>query len=909
MNHSLTWRQRLSFGYIGAIYVWAAIIVIFAIATPHQFLETYTIRAVVNNYSITGLAALAVLVPMAAGTFDASIGGNISLSGVICAYLLIHTGLSIPEVVLLSLASGLALGLVNVLVVVVLGIPSLIGTLATWLIADSLSVAISDNATLSSPRISGAFSRYLSNANWSGFAIPIVFVLVIAVIMGITLSRTVSGRYTFAVGFSLTASKLAGIRVKAIQSGALLCSGLVGAIAGVVLAAHVSSATPAIGDSYLLPAFAAVFVGATQFSTKRFNATGTVIAVFMLGTGEYGLLVLGAPQWTPGVFQGVALVAAIGLTHLYDPGRSTRRLRAKAASACRRRRAGVRAASGAGVRSPASPAPAVPLLAATAPAAVSTLQSVPVSQNGASSVPVEIVGLSKTFPGQRALIDVSMDVRAGEIHALLGQNGSGKSTLIKILAGIYRPDSGGVVRVAGQDLPFGSPRESRRMGLQFVHQSLGIIEELTAVENIALGFGYVHRAGLFINWRAQRKKTKRLLKKLSVDFDIDRPVSELRPVDRSAVAIARALDDDDGAAKVLVLDEPTAALPPHEVDALFSLVRKARSDGTSVIYVSHRLNEIFQLADRTTVLRDGVSQGTVNVRDIDHSELVRMIVGDDTLRDHAGAASSAELDGGEPIRLPSAHTEQVALRVRNLVAQRLEGIDFDLKLGEIVGVAGLTGSGREELAGALVGERPSHVDLENIDGKRRSDPTPRQAKDLGVVLVLPNRASGAAILEFTMRENISLPSLSRDSSLGFISRSAEYVHSKHWIEALDIRPRDPERIYALLSGGNQQKVVFAKWLCFSPKVMVIEDPTSGVDVGARQAIYDLVRHQASAGVSFVVCSSDPDDLLAVCDRILVLNEGRIVDQLVGSDIEESRLLMAMVGASKMQSVSEGSTSG
>ena len=357
MNHSLTWRQRLSFGYIGAIYVWAAIIVIFAIATPHQFLETYTIRAVVNNYSITGLAALAVLVPMAAGTFDASIGGNISLSGVICAYLLIHTGLSIPEVVLLSLASGLALGLVNVLVVVVLGIPSLIGTLATWLIADSLSVAISDNATLSSPRISGAFSRYLSNANWSGFAIPIVFVLVIAVIMGITLSRTVSGRYTFAVGFSLTASKLAGIRVKAIQSGALLCSGLVGAIAGVVLAAHVSSATPAIGDSYLLPAFAAVFVGATQFSTKRFNATGTVIAVFMLGTGEYGLLVLGAPQWTPGVFQGVALVAAIGLTHLYDPGRSTRRRRAKAAGVgacrrplcrrpCRRRSVGVPGAGG-----------------------------------------------------------------------------------------------------------------------------------------------------------------------------------------------------------------------------------------------------------------------------------------------------------------------------------------------------------------------------------------------------------------------------------------------------------------------------------------------------------------------------------------------------------------------------------
>lgn len=879
MSRSRSWRQQLSFGNIGAVYVWAVIIAVFAIAIPHQFLEGYTLRAVVNNYSITGLAALAVLVPMAAGTFDASIGGNISLSGVICAYLLIHTSWSIPAVILIALGSGLGLGLANVVVVVLLGIPSLIGTLATWLIADALSVAVSDNSTLSSPRISGSFSHYLSNANWSGFAIPIVFVVVIAVIMGVTLSRTVSGRYTFAVGFNLTASKLAGIRVKAVQAGALLCSGLVGAIAGVVLAAHVSSATPAIGDSYLLPAFAAVFVGATQFSTKRFNATGTVIAVFMLGTGEYGLLAAGAPQWTPDVFQGLALVAAIGLTHLYDPSRSTSRRAAK-------------------VPTTQVPVPGdAPLVAVASAAKPAT----PHSEHGrAHTEPerpsIEILGLSKTFPGQRALIDVNMEVRAGEIHALLGQNGSGKSTLIKVLAGIYTPDSGGVVRVCGQELPLGSPRDSRRMGLQFVHQSLGIIEELTAVENIALGFGYVDHAGVFISWRAQRRKTKRLLGKLSVDFDINCPVSELRPVDRSAIAIARALDDDEGAAKVLVLDEPTAALPPHEVEALFALVRQARSDGTSVIYVSHRLNEIFQLADRTTVLRDGVSQGTVNVKDIDHSTLVRMIVGDETLPGHEAALSSIDLEDREAIRLQSLRQETVALRVRNLVAQRLEGVDFDLKLGEILGVAGLTGSGREELAGALVGERPSHVQLENIDGKRRSDPTPRQAKDLGVVLVLPNRAAGAAIAEFTMRENISLPSQSRDSSFGFINRSSENLHARRWIDALDIRPRDPERIYALLSGGNQQKVVFGKWLCFSPKVMVIEDPTSGVDVGARQAIYDLVRHQASQGVSFVVCSSDPDDLLAVCDRILVLNEGRVVEQLVGADIEESRLLISMVGA-------------
>jgi ribose transport system ATP-binding protein len=509
------------------------------------------------------------------------------------------------------------------------------------------------------------------------------------------------------------------------------------------------------------------------------------------------------------------------------------------------------------------------------------------ASGGDGEVVVEVVDLCKTFPGQRALIDVNMTVTRAEIHALLGQNGSGKSTMIKILAGIYTPDDGGGVRVLGQELPFGSPRDSRLMGLQFVHQALGIIEDLTAVENVALGFGYRRRGKFFVNWPEQRKKTKRLLDKLSVGFDINCPVSQLRPVDRSAIAIARALDDDDGAAEVLVLDEPTAALPPHEVEALFELVNQARNGGTSVIYVSHRLNEIFQLADRATVLRDGRVQGTVNVRDIDHEELVHMIVGDVK---PVTSISPAVSNGKTAM-----DRSKVALRVTGLEAKRLKGIDFEVALGEIVGVAGLTGSGREELAGALVGEFPSNVVLENIEGKRVVDPTPRQAKQLGLVLVLPNRSAGAATSEFTAEENMTLPSMPRYASLGLLRRAGEFRDAAKWIDRLDIRPTDPDRLYAFLSGGNQQKVIFGKWLNLGPKVMVIDDPTSGVDIGARRAIYDLIRDQAAAGVSFIVCSSDQDDLLAVCDRVLVLSEGELADELTGADIEESRLLTAMMG--------------
>jgi len=875
-------RKRLSFGNIGAVYVWALIIIVFAIAIPSKFIEGYTLRAVVNSYSITGLAAMAVLMPMASGTFDASIGGNISLSGVICASLLIHTSLSIPVIILVTLASGLALGLLNSFIVVVLGISSLIGTLATWLIADALSVAISDNTTLYSARTEGAFSHYLSNANIDGFAIPIVFLVGIALIMGLGLSRTVGGRYVYAVGFNLRASKISGIRVKSIQTASLLSSGLVGSFAGIILAAHVSSATPGIGDSYLLPAFAAVFVGATQFTKKRFSASGTLLAVFMLGTGEYGLLAAGAPQWTPNVFQGLALVAAIGMTQVYDPRKSCRKSRQTLAPELS--------------TSSTQASPAVTSGNVT-DATTSVVAASASDSTEEQTQAVSVTGLSKTFPGQKALVNVSFDVRPGEIHALLGQNGSGKSTLIKVLAGIYSPDEGSVIRVNGEKLAPNSPRDSRKMGLQFVHQTLGIIEELTAVENIALGFGYRRRNSFFINWPEQRKKTLRLLENLSVDLDINCPVSELRPVERSAIAIARALDDDDGPARVLVLDEPTAALPPHEVEALFSLVRRASANGTSVIYVSHRLNEIFELAQRATVLRDGVSQGTFNVGDIDHATLVHLIIGDAKTENEQSTAPAREeesVDGNDHV----GDDAQIALKVRHLVAQRIDDISFDVGYGEVVGVAGLTGSGREELAEALVGERVGQVTLENIEGRRRSEPSPRQAKDLGVVLVLPNRSSGAAIADFSIEENISLPSLSRDSTWGIISRNDEKRHTRHWIDVLDIRPRDPDRTYSFLSGGNQQKVIFGKWLVLTPKVMVIEDPTSGVDVGARQAIYELIRVQATQGVSFIVCSSDSDDLLAVCDRILVLDNGKVVQELTGDDIEESRLLMAMVGASR-----------
>ena len=309
----------------------------FSIWKPDLFPTMNTVRAIANNFSASALAALAILIPMASGTFDASVGGTISLSSVLCGYLLIHTGWPVPVVIAVTLLAGACVGLFNSLAVVVLRIPSLIATLATWLIADSLSVAVSGNRTITSPRVSGDFTD-ISRANLGGFAAPFFYVIVLMIVLAVFLSQTKAGRHVYAVGFGPDVARLAGVRVMGVQVASLVVSGMIAAVAGIVLTARLSSATPSSGNPYLLPAFAATFLGATQFKAKRFNAIGTMLAVYMLGSGQYGLLLASAPQWMPNVFQGVALVAAIGLTRLQDPTRAAIRKRQRAARAAEAKR-------------------------------------------------------------------------------------------------------------------------------------------------------------------------------------------------------------------------------------------------------------------------------------------------------------------------------------------------------------------------------------------------------------------------------------------------------------------------------------------------------------------------------------------------------------------------------------------
>lgn len=498
---------------------------------------------------------------------------------------------------------------------------------------------------------------------------------------------------------------------------------------------------------------------------------------------------------------------------------------------------------------------------------------------------VSIERLSKTFPGQRALADVSFDIGRREIHALVGENGSGKSTLIKILAGFHLPDPGGRVLVDGKPLHFGSAGDGRRRGLRFVHQDLGLIGELTAAENVGLVTGFATSASR-IDRRAQRRLTERLLARIGVEVDVERPVRELRAVERSALAIARSLDDGSGAISLLVLDEPTSALPPTECEALFGVLRKVQETGVSILYVSHRLDEVLSLASQVTVLRDGRCQGTISTAGVDRGRLARLIVGEEL-----------ELTAAQDAR--TAGRGQRVLEVRDLRCPPITGIDFDVHRGEVLGIAGLSGSGRETLAGAVCGAIPAAVSLD-VAGERLDAElmTPQLARQLGLALILPNRHPDAAIANFTVSENITLGWLSRFARAGRVDRPRERAAAREWIQRLDIRPPDPDWLYGLLSGGNQQKVLMAKWFGLDPRVVFMEDPTSGVDIGARTAIYDLIRRYAQSGTGFVICSSDTEDLVSVCDRVLALVDGQVVEELHGSAISEGEVLRAISGSAQ-----------
>ncbi|MTD54328.1 sugar ABC transporter ATP-binding protein [Amycolatopsis pithecellobii] len=493
-----------------------------------------------------------------------------------------------------------------------------------------------------------------------------------------------------------------------------------------------------------------------------------------------------------------------------------------------------------------------------------------------STPPVlHIRSLTKTFPGTTALDTVDLEVRDGEIHALVGQNGSGKSTLIKVLAGYHRPDPGSRILLCGEQLTHETVAAHHR--LRFVHQDLGLFLELSAVDNLALRSEFLTSAGR-IRWRRQTERTLELLADFAVDLDVRAPLSAATPVQRTVVAIAAALAGWDGGAGLLVLDEPTAVLPPAEATHLLEIVEGVRARGTSILYVSHRLDEVLALADRVTVLRGGKLVETRPVAGLDAGSLATLMAGDD-------------VDAGYRADLPPADGRRVALTARGLTGRYLDGVSLEVREGEVLGIAGLPGSGATELAHVLAGT------VRGAGGEVAlgvGPPVPvAKAARLNLPIVPSDRLRDAILPSMSVAENLSISILDRLRSGPVLAHHRERHTVARWMADVRVKAAGATAPIATLSGGNQQKVIIARCLAREPDVLLLCDPAAGVDPAARQAIYEMVAERARVGMALIVTSADIGDLLALCTRVLVLAGGHIVRELTGPGITEHGVIRAM----------------
>lgn len=491
---------------------------------------------------------------------------------------------------------------------------------------------------------------------------------------------------------------------------------------------------------------------------------------------------------------------------------------------------------------------------------------------------IEMKGINKSFGTNQVLKDAGFLLKDGEVHALMGENGAGKSTLMKILTGVYTKDSGTVL-VDGEEVSYKTPQEAEKAGIVFIYQELNVLFDLTVVENLFMGKEITKKLGV-CDMKAMKAKAKEVMERVGVNIPVDAVMSDLSVGQQQMVEICKALMVD---AKVIIMDEPTAALTESETEGLFKVINSLRKKGVSIVYISHRMEEIFALCDRITVLRDGQYIDTKEIKDLTMDDVVQMMIG----REIGERFPSRDVKIGEEV-----------LRVEGLTSGKLfHDVEFSVRAGEVLGVAGLMGAGRTEIMQAIFGNLKKDSGKIYIDGNEVTIKNPRQAIAAGIGFITEDRKTEGLLLEKSIAENIEIANLDRVSTHNVLNKAKQENLVKKGIKDFRVKCFGPWHECNNLSGGNQQKVVLAKWVATEPKILILDEPTRGVDIGAKKEIYSVINDLAAEGVAVIMVSSELPEVLGMSDRIMVVREGEVRGILDGKDADQAKIMTLATGGS------------
>lgn len=490
---------------------------------------------------------------------------------------------------------------------------------------------------------------------------------------------------------------------------------------------------------------------------------------------------------------------------------------------------------------------------------------------------IKMETICKSFPGVQALNNVNLELYKGKITALLGENGAGKSTLMKILGGVSKKDSGAIF-YQGKRIDLNSPKQAQNLGISFIHQELNLIPYLSIAENIFLGREFTKNLTGRIDWPRLYRESKRYLNQLGVTTDPKALVKDLGIGEQQMVEIAKSLSLD---AEIIIMDEPTAALTEKETKKLFEIIRNLKENGKAIIYISHKIEEVFQICDRVTVLRDGKEVGNACLQDLDREKLIQMMVG-------------RKLEEKFPRKALRSGKE--VLRVERLTKKNLlQEISFSVRAGEVLGVSGLIGAGRTELAKGIFGALKIDAGAIYLEGKKIKIKKPQDAVTAGIAYLSEDRKMEGLFLNLSVKNNITIAALNKFSSLGKIHKKSEFKEVTGYIEKLHIKTPSVNQMVKNLSGGNQQKVVISKWMMIDPKVLILDEPTRGIDVGAKIEIYDLINSLKESGVAIILISSEMPEVMGISDRIMVMHEGKITGEFTRDEASQEKIMKCAVG--------------